>query len=164
MSIDSLKDVYLHQLQDIHSANAQSAEITGKLAEAVSDGDLAQALRDGVEGIRDGMEKVAAILREHGKDPQGAHCKGMEGLVKEARAHGLEEDFGDDDARDAMIITQYQRMAHYAIAGYGCCAAFAGRLGLEDEKGTLKACLDACYEGDRHMTDLATSGINRAAT
>lgn len=43
-----------------------------------------------------------------------------------------------------MIITQYQRMVHYAIAGYGCLAAFAGRLDLGEDKGTLKTCLDAC--------------------
>ena len=43
----------------------------------------------------------------------------------------LDAEFGDDDVRDAMIITQYQRMVHYALAGYGCCHAFAHRLGLE---------------------------------
>jgi len=36
----------------------------------------------------------------------------MEGLVSEAEAHALDKNFGDDDTRDAMIITQYQRMAH----------------------------------------------------
>ena len=43
-----------------------------------------------------------------------------------------------DDARDAMIISQYQRMTHYGIAGYGCVAAFARRLELND-KGVLPA-------------------------
>ncbi len=33
-----------------------------------------------------------------------------------------------------MIITQYQRMLHYAIAGYGCVAVFAARLDLDDDK------------------------------
>ena len=164
MSMNDLKDIYLGQLQDLYSANKRSAEVTDKMAEKASDGELKKALERGVAGIRDGMEKVAAILREHDKDPAGEHCKGMEGLVTEARAHALEEDFGDDDARDAMIITQYQRMAHYAIAGYGCCAAFAGRLDLGEQKSTLKECLDACYDGDREMTELATSGINAAAT
>lgn len=163
MSINDLKDVYVDQLQDIYSANKQSADVTERLAGAATDDDLRAALRRGVDGIRDGMDKVAKIVRDHGADPEGEHCKGMEGLVKEAEAHALEEDFGDDDTRDAMIITQYQRMAHYAIAGYGCVAAFAGRLELSGEKSTLKECLDACYEGDQKMTELATSGINKAA-
>ncbi|WP_430449630.1 ferritin-like domain-containing protein [Rhodophyticola sp.] len=163
MSMDSLKDVYIDQLQDIYSANKQSADVTTELAKAATNEELKEALRTGVKGIRDGMDKVAGIVRGHDEDPDGEHCKGMEGLVEEAKAHALEEEFGDDDARDAMIITQYQRMAHYAIAGYGCVAAFAGRLDLNEDKSTLEQCLDACYGGDRHMTELATSGINEAA-
>ena len=89
--------------------------------------------------------------------------EGMEGLVAEARAHSLDQPFGDDAARDAMIITQYQRLIHYALAGYGCLAAFAKRLDLGDDATALKECLDQTYDGDRTMTDLATGGINKEA-
>lgn len=163
MSMNTLKDVYIDQLQDIYSANTQAAKMTGELADAAKDDRLRDLLQKGVAGIRDGMEKVADLVKAHDADPDVEHCKGMEGLVNEARAHALEEEFGDDDARDAMIITQYQRMAHYAIAGYGCVAAFAGRLDLGGDRDTLQACLDACYSGDRQMTELATSDINEAA-
>lgn len=163
MSIDNLGDIYIDQLKDIYSANKQSAKVTEELADAASNEELKEALKKGVEGIRDGMEKVAEIVRGRNEDPDGEHCKGMEGLVEEARSHALEEEFGDDDAQDAMIITQYQRMAHYAIAGYGCVAAFARRLDMDDEADTIEACLDACYEGDRKMTDIARSDVNRAA-
>ncbi|WP_299971101.1 DUF892 family protein [uncultured Roseobacter sp.] len=161
--MNNLKDVYIDQLQDLYSANSQSAEVTEALADAATDENLRVLLQKGVSGIRDGMEQVAGLIRGHDADPNGEHCKGMEGLVREARAHALEEDFGDDAARDAMIITQYQRMAHYAIAGYGCVVAFAGRLDLKEDIGTLQDCLDACYDGDRQMTELATSDINAAA-
>ena len=163
MPINNLHDVYHDQLQDLYSACKQSLVVTNELGRAAKDEELSKALIDGAQGISDGMDKIASLCAQHDLDPNGEHCKGMEGLVTEARAHGLEEDFGDDDARDAMIITQYQRMAHYAIAGYGCVAAFAGRLDLGEDKRTLKECLDACYDGDRQMTDLATSGINEAA-
>ena len=87
----------------------------------------------------------------------------MEGLVNEARAHALKEDFSSDAVRDAVIITQYQRMAHYAIAGYGCLEAFAKRLDLKDDAQKLQKCLDATYHGDKTMTQIATGGINKAA-
>ena len=163
MAMNSLKDVYVDQIQDIHSACKQSAAVTAKLVDAAKDEELKKALQAGVDGIKEGMKHMAKLAKSHGADPEGEHCKGMEGLVKEARAHALEEDFGDDDARDAMIITQYQRMAHYAIAGYGCLKAFAGRLELEDDKKVLDTCLDQTYDGDKHMTDLAMGGINKAA-
>ena len=163
MTINTLKDVYIDQMQDMHSACKQSAEVTKELIDAASNPDLKQALKDGVKGIEDGIEVLAKLIRAHDADPEGAHCKGMEGLVTEARAHGIEADFGDRDAQDAMIITQYQRMAHYAIAGYGCCKAFAKRLGFDDQVKDLDTCLDACYDGDNRFTDLAEDKINKKA-
>ncbi|WP_224813466.1 ferritin-like domain-containing protein [Hasllibacter sp. MH4015] len=163
MAISNLHDVYHDQLQDLYSACKQSLDVTTELAQAASNDDLKKALNAGAQGISDGMEKIAQLCNDHDIDPNGEHCKGMEGLVKEARAHGLDEDISDADARDAMIITQYQRMAHYAIAGYGCLRAFANRLDLDGDGAVLTDCLDASYEGDRTMTDIATGQVNRDA-
>ena len=163
MSMNDLKDLYIDQLQDLYSANRQSSKVTAELADKASDDELVEALKAGVDGIEEGMRTVSALVESHGADPSGEHCKGMEGLVKEARAHALEEDFGDDAVRDAMIVTQYQRMVHYGLAGYGCLVAFAKRLGLDDDAAKLQKCLDETYDGDRRMTDIATSGLNAAA-
>ncbi|MEL6644822.1 MAG: DUF892 family protein [Pseudomonadota bacterium] len=163
MAIESLKDVYIDQLQDMYSACQQSHDVTKALARAATDPNLREALERGVGGIERGMSTVKEILKSHDADPEGEHCKGMEGLVKEAHAHALEAEFGDDAARDAMIITQYQRMAHYAIAGYGCCHAFAQRLEQSHDARRLSMCLDKSYDGDREMTALAENGVNRKA-
>jgi ferritin-like metal-binding protein YciE len=163
MTMNSLKDVYHDQLQDIWSANKQSLEAVTEMGRAATDEALSKALIAGANGISEGMEKVAEICNQHDISPDGEHCKGMEGLVKEARAHVLNADFGSDDARDAMIITQYQRMVHYALAGYGCLVAFANRLDQDEDGATLQECLDNTYDGDRTMTDLAKGGINKAA-
>ncbi|MCK0168384.1 DUF892 family protein [Jannaschia sp. S6380] len=158
--MNGLKDLYLDQLQDIYSACKQSRDITIELEKAATDAELKEALHAGHKGISDGMDMLRGLIEGHGKDPGGEHCKGMEGLVAEARAHALEEDFGDDATRDAMIVTQYQRMAHYAIAGYGCVKAFAKRLELPDEAQKIDTHLSHTYDGDERMTEIATSGIN----
>lgn len=164
MSIDTLEDLYLEQLKDIHSANTQALDVTKELAAAASDKGLTEALHAGAQGIQSGIETFEGIAKRHSESPSGEHCKGMEGLVQEARAHALNESFGDDATHDAMIITQYQRLVHYAIAGYGCLAAFAERLELDADVTALKECLDASYNGDRTMTELATGGINKEAS
>ena len=163
MALHSLQDVYKDQLQDLWSANTQALEVVTELGRAAKNQDLSEALIAGAQGISEGIEKISQLCNDHDLAPNGEHCKGMEGLVKEARAHGLEEDFGDDDARDAMIITQYQRMVHYGLAGYGCLVAFANRLGLDGDAAVLQECLDETYDGDRRMTAIATSGVNAAA-
>ncbi|WOI56673.1 ferritin-like domain-containing protein [Palleronia sp. LCG004] len=164
MALNSLKDVYLDQMQDLYSACQQSLDATTELGNAATHQELSEALAAGGKGIAEGMEKISKLCSDHGINPDGEFCKGMQGLVKEARSHALEEEFGDDDVRDAMIITQYQRMVHYALAGYGCLVAFANRLELDGDAAVLQECLDETYQGDRHMTEIATKGgVNAAA-
>ncbi|MBO0905851.1 ferritin-like domain-containing protein [Jiella sonneratiae] len=163
MALNSLKDIYIDQMQDIYSADGQAAKVTRELAEAAHNPKLKKALQAGVEGIEEGRRTLAEIIGAHGADPSGEFCKGMEGLVKEARSHALEEEISDADVRDAMIITQYQRMAHYGIAGYGCLVAFAKRLDLTEDAVKLQKCLDATAHGDQTMSELAEFGINEAA-
>ena len=164
MTLENLKDVYHHQLQDLYSGCKQSLDVTTELGRAATDKELSEALIAGAKGISEGMDQLKSLCAKHDLDPEGAHCKGMEGLVKEARAHGIDEKFGDSAVQDAVIITQYQRMVHYALAGYGSLLAFANRLGLDEDGAILNKLLDETYDGDRHMTAIATrGGVNQKA-
>jgi ferritin-like metal-binding protein YciE len=158
MTMNSLKDVYHDQLQDMWSANKQSLDIVTELGRAAHDKDLSKALIAGANGISEGMEKIAEICNQHGISPDGEHCKGMQGLVAEAKAHVLDTDFGSNKVRDAVIVTQYQRLVHYAIAGYSCLVTFANRLDQDGDGAILQECLDNTRDGDRTMTSLANAG------
>lgn len=163
MAVKTLQDLYVHQLKDLYSACKQSMTIVTEMGRAAKSRELAEALIAGNQGISRGMEMLATICAEHGADPTDEHCRGMEGLVNEARKHALEEQFGDEDTQDAAIITQYQRLAHYAIAGYGCVRTFANRLDLDSDGARLQECLDNTRSGDEHMTRIAEGGVNEAA-
>lgn len=163
MTISTLKDLYIDQLQDLYSANRQALQATRELKDAASSDQLQSALAAGAEGIEEGMAQIKSLIENHDANPRGEHCRGMEGLVAEARAHGVEADFTDEDVRDASIIAQYQRMTHYGISGYGTAAAFARRLGLEEDAGVLTQCLENTRGGDRKMTAIASGEVNPAA-
>jgi len=163
MALNNLEDLYIAELKDIYSANKQSKSTTKMLAKEATDAELVKALERGVEGVEDGMKTMESILEKHGHKPSGEFCKGMEGLIKEAKHHVTEESFGDSDVKDAMIITQYQRMEHYAIAGYGCLETFARRLGLEEDADKIKSCLEATKDGDVFLSKLAEKEINKSA-
>ena len=163
MTKDTLRDLYIEQVQDMHSACVQSHGMTRRLADAATAEDLKSALLDGVKGIERGRDTMDQLARSQGAEGGGEHCKGMEGLVAEAQEDVFGATFEDDDVRDAAIIAHYQRMAHYAIAGYGTIRAFASRLGLEAEADAAQECLDKSYDGDRRMTDIARSHVNRDA-
>ncbi|AXC49340.1 DUF892 family protein [Paracoccus suum] len=163
-TIKNLEDLYLDGLKDLYSACKQAVPVTEEMAKAAKNPDLQKALTAGVAGTRDGMAAMEKLCKAHGTDAAGEHCKGMEGLVAEARKHGLEAKFADEDTQDAAIIGQYQRMAHYAITGYGTLKAWAKRLGFSDDVKVLDECTASTYEGYETMTKLAVKGgINKAA-
>ena len=145
-------------------------ELGEELGEALEAGDLV-VLRGPLgagkttitQGIARGMETLASICSKHGTDPTGEHCRGMEGLVAEARKHAIETDFGDEDTQDAAIIAQYQRLAHYAITGYGTLKAWAAQLGLADAERLLDQTLQEETATDEILTGLAETVINAAA-
>ena len=162
--IKNLKDLYLDGVKDMYSACKQAIAATEAMARAAKDADLKKALDASVQGTKDGMAAMEKLARAHGEDPAGEHCKGMEGLIAEAKKHALDASFADDDVQDAAIIAQYQRLAHYAITGYGTLKAWAKRLDLGDDAKVLDACTAAVYQGDEDMTKLAVKGgINKAA-
>ena len=163
MSINDFKALYIDHSQDCYSALKQSVEFSSELHSAASESDLKDAIERSISASKDAMEKVGKLIEGHGADPNGEHCMGMEGLIKEARSHALEEDFGAPELRDAMIIAQYQRLAHYAIAGYGTSAAFAKRLGLQDDQKVWNDQLDGTYDGDRAMSKIAETEVNKDA-
>lgn len=163
-TIKNLEDLYIDGLKDLYSACKQAIPVTEEMAKAAKNADLKKALTAGAEGTREGMAAMEKLCKAHDEDASGEHCKGMEGLVTEARKHALEAKFADEDAQDAAIIAQYQRLAHYAITGYGTLKAWANRLGFSDDVKVLDESTASTYEGDETMTKLAVKGgINKAA-
>lgn len=161
--MQTLKDLYIDQLQDLWSANQQACKIIEKLSEIANDIELRETLERGLVRIPEHNERLEDLIGAYGASPKGEHCKGMEGLVAEARKHTLETDYANDDVRDAQIISQYQRMTHYVIAVYGTCRALAEQLNFFDDASVLADDLENVKHGDRVMNRIAEESVNRRA-
>lgn len=161
--MNNLQDLYVDQLQDLFSANRQAAKIVEKFAEKASEQELREKLEKSARCINEHNDRLQGIINDHDADPSGEHCKGMEGLVTEAKKHALETDFSDDAVRDAQIIAQYQRITHYGIAAYGTCRALAERLGYNNDESTLAEDLESVKNGDAVMNRIAEDSVNRKA-
>ena len=158
----TLKELYLEELQDLWSANSQMAKVVTSLAELASDRQLAERLASAKDGIDRHIALLKSLVDDIGGAQEPEHCKGMEGLVKEARKHTLDADL-EGAALDVSIIAQYQRMCHYGIAGFGTIKAFAEALGEVDAVRKLDHALDNIYASDDFMTDLAERSLNMEA-
>ena len=155
----NLEDCYTEELADSWSANEQMEEVVRTMAGKASDDKLRQRLEKSADGIAKHTETIKELLSDCGKTEK-EHCKGMEGLVKEAKKHAIDADIEDGDVRDVVIIAQYQRMCHYGICGFGTAKAFAEALGKKDHATKLDGITAECYDADQNMTDLAEKSVN----
>ena len=158
----NLTDCYIEELKDAWSANEQMEKVVNKLSDAASDDDLSDRLADSAEAIAEHTEVIRELLADLGETSK-EHCKGMEGLVKEATKHALEAEIEDDDVRDVVIIAQYQRMCHYGICSFGTAKAFAEALGKSDHVAKLDTLTADVYQADENMSDLAEMCTNLQA-
>ncbi len=132
------------------------------LSQKATDKKLKDMLEKSVSGIGKHTETLKSVLEGQGGRPRKEHCKGMEGLVEEAKQHALEDDL-EDNLRDIVIISQYQRMSHYGLAGFGTAAAYAEALGLKDDATKLKSIVKDIYHADEYTTELAQRAEKAAA-
>jgi ferritin-like metal-binding protein YciE len=162
MELETLKDLYFHELKDLYSAEKQLIGGLPKMAKAASDEKLAAGFQAHLEQTKEHAARLEKILSGHGQSTRGPKCKGMEGLLAEGEEMVQEE--ADDDVRDAGLIAAAQRVEHYEIAGYGCARTYAQALG--DEKGAkeLQQTLTEEIETDKKLTEVATSVVNPKAT
>ena len=158
----NLEDCYVHELKDNWSANDQMEKCVRKMAEKAGDSTLKSRLEKSADGIAKHTETIKSLLDDCGVSEK-EHCKGMEGLVAEAKKHALEAGITDDDVRDVVIIAQYQRMAHYGICGFGTAKAFAEALGKSDHVSKLDKLTAETYQADENMTSLAEKSVNLQA-
>ncbi|MDQ2743280.1 MAG: DUF892 family protein [Chloroflexota bacterium] len=161
-SAHSLKDVYIEEMRDLWSANDQMQRVMQSLSDKASDATLKEMLAKSVSGIGQHTATLKSILEAQGGNVGQDHCRGMEGLVAEAKKHALEAEF-DGQLRDLAIIAQYQRMSHYGLAGFGTAAAYASALGLKDDAAKLKTIVSDIYKADEYTSKLAEHAEKAAA-
>jgi ferritin-like metal-binding protein YciE len=161
--IKALKDVYAEEMKDLWSANLQMARMVKELSEKAHDGALKNALDKSIADIGEHTDTLKGLLYAAGEAVEAEHCKGMAGLVKEAKHHVEKHAPRASDLLDIVIIAQYQRMSHYGLAGFGTAAAYAKALGLKDHQAKLTHIVRDIYNGDDFATKLATKAETMSA-
>jgi ferritin-like metal-binding protein YciE len=161
MELETLKDLYLHELKDLFSAEQQLVKALPKMAKAASNKELADGFQAHLEQTKEHAQRLQQILSRHKATTRGPKCKGMEGIVAEG-AEMIEEE-ADDEVKDAGLISAAQRVEHYEMAGYGTARAYAELLGDQEGAKLLQTTLEEERQTDQKLSKLAKSAINVAA-
>ncbi|MBA3963228.1 MAG: ferritin-like domain-containing protein [Chthoniobacterales bacterium] len=153
MELKTLKDLYIHELKDLYSAENQIIKALPKMAKAATHPKLIDGFKTHLAETREHAARLEQILQSHDESTRGPKCKGMEGVIKEG-AEMIAED-ATDEVRDAGLISAAQRVEHYEMAGYGTARTYAKL--LRDSKGQqlLQQTLDEEGATDKKLTKLA---------
>ena len=161
MKLQTLKDLYAHQLKALYSAEKQILEALPKIVKATTNIQLSNAFEAHLEQTKEHANRLEKILESHDQTTRGPRYKGMEGVLAEG-AELLEEE-AHEGVRDAGLIAAAQRVEHYEIAGYGSALIYAEILGDTEGARLLQTTLTEETETDRKLTELAKSVIELIA-
>jgi ferritin-like metal-binding protein YciE len=161
MELQTLKDLYIHELKDLFSAEKQLVKALPKMAKAASNKELADGFQEHLEQTKGHAQRLEQILSSHQQTTRGPKCKGMEGIVAEG-AEMIEEE-ADNEVKDAGLIAAAQRVEHYEMAGYGTARTYAELLGDKEGAKLLGLTLEEERQTDQKLSKLAKTAVNVAA-
>jgi ferritin-like metal-binding protein YciE len=160
--IKTMDDLLLHGLQDIYYAEQQITKALPKMIDQATNRDLALGLKNHLEETNKQIERLDQVFKKLSKQPSGADCQAIDGLIKES--DDTSGEVQDKSVLDAAIIANAQAVEHYEIARYGTLIAWAEELGHDDIVRSLTTNLNEEKAANTKLNTIALRrGVNRRA-
>jgi ferritin-like metal-binding protein YciE len=157
MKLQTLKDLYVHQLKALYSDEEQILEILPRMIQAAANAQLAAAFQAHLEQTKEQANRLEKLLERHNQSTRGPRDMAMEGVL--ADSVELLKGESDRGVRDLGLVAAAQRVEHYEMAGYGSARTYAEM--LEDTEGarSLQNTLNEETETDQKLAVVAKSVI-----
>lgn len=154
MKLESLRELFVKELQDLYSAEKMIIKALPKMVDKASAPDLKSAFNDHLEQTRTQLVRLDKIFDQiRNVDREDSKCKGMEGIIKE-NEEMIKQD-AEPEVRDAGLISGAQRVEHYEIAVYGTVRTYANLLGESQWEQLLQLTLDEEKTTDKKLNAIA---------
>jgi ferritin-like metal-binding protein YciE len=158
--IDSLHTLYVSELQELRSAEAQLQSLLRSLSGSFQSSSLDQVLRGYATDIEPRTSGLDAIITGIGANPRGHTDRAMRALIGETRRMTRVR---STHVRGAALVASLQRLIHFKIAGYGTAAAYATMLSRPDDAQLLHGYVEREKEVDNELSALAKAMVNPEA-
>lgn len=155
----TLKDAFVHTLQDVYYAENAISKALPKVIKEVGNSALKSALEDHLAETKTQITALQKVFKAVGEKAQGEKCDAIEGLIKECE--GVIEESKGSVAKHATIIGCCQAIEHYEIARYGTLKEWAKALGEESAHTMLSAILDQEKAANSKLTAIAVDAVNK---
>jgi len=162
----TLQNLLQEQSRDLYDAENSYSGYLSRMIDTSSDSELIHELQHIAHNTRQNISDMGSICSLLGVPPTGVKCEAMHGLLREVKETTVEYESGA--VKDAALIANAQRIAHYEIAGFGTAKAFARHLDLKDIVEIFADLLERASFANNKLTKIATGswftgGINDLA-
>jgi ferritin-like metal-binding protein YciE len=127
MTMQTPRDLLIHELSDMLSAENIVLKMLPELAKEAQHPELKTAFKDHEKETKDQITRLEKAFKELGEQPEKTTCYGTEGLKKEYEA--LHEEKPSPDVLEMGNVLGAAKTEHYEIASYTGLAQLAKDLG-----------------------------------
>lgn len=159
--IETLHDLFLHQLQDIYYAENQITKALPKMIDKATSPELKQGFETHLRETEGQIARLEQAFEALGEKAKAVTCPAIDGIIKEANE--VAGEVADKAVLDAALIAAAQAVEHYEITRYGTLIAWARQLGHTQVAGLLEETLEEEKATDDKLTTLAESKANADA-
>jgi ferritin-like metal-binding protein YciE len=180
-------ELYIHELNDMFSAEQMLLEALQEQAEAANNAQLKKAFESHLAQTQKQVERLQRCFEEIGEEPENEECKGMKGLVEEFRSFVQEKD-PSPDILDHFACGAAAKVEQYEIKGYESLIELAESMehnqavkllnqSLKEEQSTLEKMekfgerlqpenlgMEEMEEGEGEEMETASSGRSRSGS
>jgi ferritin-like metal-binding protein YciE len=158
MQLTNFNDLYLAELQELHSMKEQLVDAHQRFAEAALNPRLTNEFLKHHRETEVQIERLDDLLTRHDAAGNPHTDQAMQALVHETEK--MIEIIPEGKLRDVALIASAQKIAHYEIAAFGSAAALAGQLDQRADQKLLYTCLQEEKRADNALTKIAKGDVN----
>ncbi len=159
--IQTMDDLFVHQLRDIYYAENKIVKSLPKMIDKATDPQLKADFTAHLTETKNHIVRLEEVFRLHGVEAKSVTCPAIDGIIDEAEE--VAGEVADKQVLDAALIAAAQAVEHYEMTRYGTLVAWAKQLGRPDCASILEKTLAEEKNADSKLTKLAESKVNLRA-
>jgi len=153
MSLQTPRDLFVHELADTMSAEQIIVKMLPKLQQEARHPELKRAFKDHEQETKQQIKNLERVFKELGEEPEETTCFAAEGFKKEHEA--LHEEKPTPEVLELGNLGGAAKTEHYEIASYTTLVQMAKDLGERDVAALLQENLDQEKEMAKRVEQLA---------
>ena len=131
MAMQTIEELFEHELQDIYSAEQSLLDALEQMANESSDREIRKGFTQHRKETQGQIKRLEKIYKTLGQKPKSAGtCPGIEGLIKEKKTFMREKP--TDELLEFYNIGAAQKVERYEITAYESLIDMAEKLGMGD--------------------------------